>query len=52
MHVLFDQHMAELNKEEQDNKMVEQMETQIENVQRLYRALWERKDDLELEFWL
>lgn len=50
MHILFDKHIAELNKDTQDAKMVEQMETQIENVQRLYRALWERKDDLELEF--
>lgn len=50
MHILFETHIAELNKDEQDAKMVEQMETQIENVQRLYRALWERKDDLELEF--
>ena len=32
MHTLFDQHISELNKEAPDDKMVEQMETQIENV--------------------
>ena len=50
MQILFDQHIVELNKPEQDAKMCEQMEVQIENVQRLYRALWQRKDDIEAEF--